>query len=97
MARLLIADKDQHSIEQMSVALQSDGHQIAVARSMEEAIRALHISRSDLLLLGGDGVTVRGCGTIRTDPMLVNLPVICIVANYELEARLDCFRQGADD
>ena len=97
MARLLIVDNDKHSIEQMSGALQSDGHQIAIAHSMEEAIRALHISRSDMLLYGSDGLKARECGTIRTDPMLVNLPIICIVANYELEARLDCFRQGADD
>lgn len=97
VARLLIADNDADAIKQISAALTADGHQIAVAHSMEEAMIGLRASHSDMLLLGADDQSPKQCSTIRTDPMLGNIPIICMVASNALEARLDCFRQGADD
>lgn len=97
MARLLIVDDDQHSIEQISTALQHEEHQIHAAHSSVEAIRCLRRDHFDMLLFGIKEDNTRVCTAVRTDPLRGALAVICLIPSDDLDARLSCFRAGADD
>lgn len=97
MARILLVDSDQQSIEQINAALQADEHQTIAIDSAAAATRILRRDRFDMLLLGIKDDSIRICATVRTDPLRGKLPIICLITPDDLESRLSCFRAGADD
>ena len=97
MAHILIIADNQQAIEQIGVALQHEGNQTTAAHNMDDAIRCLRRERFDMLVLGSSDDDLRLCAAVRTDPVLVNMPIICLSAHDDVATRLAFFRAGGDD
>lgn len=86
--RIILVDDDPLQLKALALLLTRAGHQVLTANS---AATALELARrehpdmvlADILMPGTDGFTL--CRQIRTDPVLGDIPVILITANYVTE------------
>jgi putative two-component system response regulator len=97
---LLIVEPDAATRERLSALCARDAcvpHQ-AVAGPQALALAAL--ATPDLILLGPglpDSQRADVCRQIRIDPLLKDIPVICIVTESDIGVRLKVLEEGADD
>ena len=98
--KILAVDDSPTYRDQVSEVLRSDGCEVVVARSGEDALELLAVERFDCVLLdltmpglGGE----ESCRRIKSEPRLRNLPVIIVSALEERSAMLRSFACGADD
>lgn len=97
---VLVVDDDQQNREILNRFLRSEGQQIILAASGQEALQTIHDHRIDLLLLdllmpGIDGLGV--LRTIRAGDQMRQVPVIMISGVDEIERVAACIEAGADD
>jgi CheY-like chemotaxis protein len=99
--RILVVDDDHEILDMTSMLLSSEGHDVAVAASGEEALQRLREDgHPDLVLLdinmpGLDGWEV--LRILREDGTLDRLPVIMFSVNFEIREKLRAMQQGAAD
>lgn len=96
---ILIVDDEVSNIEILSAVLEED-HDIYFATSGDEAITTARAALPDLILLdvlmpGTDGYEV--CASIKSDPLLADVPVIFTTALGDQEAEVKGLELGAID
>jgi two-component system, OmpR family, alkaline phosphatase synthesis response regulator PhoP len=98
MARVLLVDDDQSSLDVMRKLLQIEGHEMDWAPDGERGLALIRQLRPDLVIcdvimphLGGYAVLE----TLRADPQLAAIPVLLFSAAMNEEARAIARRRGA--
>jgi CheY-like chemotaxis protein len=98
MARVLLVDDDQSSLDVMRKLLQLEGHEMDWAPDGEQGLALIRQLRPDLVIcdvimphLGGYAVLE----TLRADPQLAEIPVLLFSAAMNEEARAIGRRRGA--
>ena len=97
---ILIVDDLQSVRVYLAELLTEQGYHLAFAASGEEALSTASFLIPDLILLDVmlpemDGFEV--CQRLRTDPLLVEVPVIMVTALNDLVSRLRGLEVGVDD
>lgn len=98
MARLLVVDDEPDIVCFVRRALESDGHQVSVARDGTQGLRSALVEQPDLVILDllmpdVDGRAVlSGILTDRPDQRVLVLSAAC-----DDKARVDCLERGATD
>lgn len=96
--RLLIAEEDAALAGFLRRGLESEGHQVEVVANGQAALEAIWTEMPDLAILdlkmsgGEDSDLLR---SLRASG--ASLPVLVLTSGADLEARLACLDQGADD
>jgi CheY-like chemotaxis protein len=100
MARVLLIDDDQASLDYMRQALRMEGHELAWADDGERGLALLREFRPELVIcdvvmphLGGYAVLE----TVRADPQLSAIPVLLFSAYMTDEARAIALHRGATE
>lgn len=100
MARVLLVDDDQSSLDFMRKLLQIEGHEMAWAPDGEQGLALIRQLRPELVIcdvimphLGGYAVLE----TLRADPQLSDIPVLLFSAAMNEEARAIGRRRGATE
>jgi diguanylate cyclase (GGDEF)-like protein len=96
---ILIVDDEVSNIEILSAVLEED-HDIYFATSGDEALATARVTLPDLILLdvlmpGTDGYEV--CASLKSDPLLADVPVIFTTALGDQEAEVKGLTLGAID
>lgn len=100
MASLLIIEDDPDLAELMAITLRSAGHSIQLAADGGAALLALRTTTPDAVLLDimlPDIVGFSLCETLRRRPETAHVPILCVSACAEAEARPIALESGADD
>jgi two-component system sensor histidine kinase/response regulator len=97
---LLVVDDDAANRDVLSRRLKRQGHEVRTAISGSDALRLMHATAFDLVLLDimmpdMDGYQV--LGSIKADDQLRHIPVIMISALNEVQSVVRCIEAGADD
>jgi len=97
---ILVVDDDLSNLDMLSRRLEFQGHEVARARSGQEALDMMHARVFDLVLLDimmpdMDGYEV--LAKLKADELLQHVPVIVISALNELNAVVRCIEMGAAD
>jgi DNA-binding response OmpR family regulator len=97
--RVLVVDDDEEVAHSVAAALRRN-FQVAVVYSGIEAIKEAHrhpphIIVLDIIMPGMDGFET--CRELRSDPLLVNIPVLFLTALGHPEDRVAGFKAGGDD
>lgn len=97
---LLVVDDEANNRDVLSRRLTRQGHAVRTALNGREALKMLHESAFDLVLLDimmpdMDGYEV--LGRIKGDPHLQAIPVIMISALSEVQSVVRCLEAGAED
>ena len=99
--RILVVDDDHEILDMTSMLLGSEGHEVSVAASGEEALQRLREdARPDLVLLDINMPGLDGWEVLRIrreDGTLDALPVIMFSVNFEIREKLRAMQQGAAD
>lgn len=101
MATILVIDDDELVSRTIQRTLKIvHGHQVMVANNGIEGLQLAHRHQPDLFILdvmmpGMDGYQV--CRQIRSDPLLMHLPVLFLTAKLKDDDKIEGFRAGADD
>jgi two-component system OmpR family response regulator len=96
--RVLVVDDERELSDLVLRALEREGHAVRVARSIDEAERALAEAVPDLLVLDlmlGDGSGLDLCRAIRRRGQ--RMPILVLTAHGEVPRRIEGFEAGADD
>ena len=98
--RILIADDDIDVASAIEVNLELEGYEVFLSQNGTETLEQALKLRPDLVLLdvvmpGIDGFEV--CRRIRSDPRLLNCPVILLTAKSRIDDKIRGFSAGADD
>lgn len=96
---ILIVDDEISNIEMIGAVLEDD-YEICFSRSGEDALQTVHTAAPDLILLdivmpGLNGYEV--CRRLKSDPALVDVPVIFTTGLHEIEDEVRGFAVGAVD
>jgi len=98
MARVLLIDDDQASVDSMRQVLRMDGHELAWAADGEQGLALVKQLRPELIVcdvvmphLGGYAVLE----TVRADPQSSQVPVLLFSAFMNEEARAIALQRGA--
>lgn len=97
---ILVADDEPSIVLSLQVLLQKAGFEVRVARTGEEALKAVEEAVPDLILLDAmmpkrDGYDV--CQSLRTNPTLKELPIIMLTAKSRDVERQKGMALGATD
>lgn len=97
---VLVAEDDLMLAEMLVRGLQSQGHQVLMARDGQQGLRVARDKHPDLLVLdlvmpGLDGMEV--CRRIRGDPQLNGMLILMLTAKNEMGDIVRGFQAGADD
>ncbi|HSJ57364.1 MAG TPA: response regulator [Anaerolineae bacterium] len=100
MGTVLIVDDDRNNLHLLSRILESRGYTVCAADSGAAALRSVHASPPDLILLdivmpGMSGLDV--CARLKEDERTRDIPVLFVTALGTVEDKLDGFRVGAVD
>jgi len=98
--RILIVEDEESIIELLSYNLSRNGYQVSAVSSGEEALKSIHKSPPDLVLLdlmlpGLDGLDV--CKAVRNDSRTALIPIIILTARGEESDIVVGLELGADD
>lgn len=97
--RILVVDDEEDLCEILQYNLASNGYEVDVANSAEEALK-LDLIKYDLLLLDvmmGEISGFRMARIVREQPKLSKIPIIFVTAKVSQNDRLTGFTVGADD
>lgn len=100
MPLILVVDDLPLNIEYLEEELMGLGYEVVGAADGEEALRRIHETRPDLVLLDLSMPKLDGIGVLealRADPEHRRLPVILLTGRKELEDRVKGLDAGADD
>ncbi len=97
---ILLAEDNEANISTISGYLEAKGYRILLARHGEAAIELARTQQPDLMLMdiqmpGMDGL--EAIERIRSDPNLVNIPIIALTALAMTGDREHCLAAGAND
>jgi len=97
---ILIVDDTLTGRKALELLLREDGYQLAFASNGDDALRRARQLAPDVILLdvmmpGMDGYEV--CFRMRTDPMLLDVPILLLSSLTERGERLKGIEAGADD
>jgi len=98
-ARILVVDDEEDLCEILQFNLESEGYEVEIAYSAEEALKK-DLASFDLLMLDvmmGEISGFKMAGMIRKNEKLANLPIIFITAKDTENDMLTGFNIGADD
>lgn len=98
--RILIVDDDPVNLETLKICLETEGYQIFLASSGEEALESIDLFIPDLVLLdvmmsGMNGFEV--AGRIRQNWDLVTLPIVVLTAKSQLKDLEKGYLVGVND
>lgn len=98
--RILAVDDSPTYLDELGIVLRSEGYDVVMARSGQDAIDMLAVQTVDCILLdlvmpGLDGHET--CRRIKDSPVARDIPLIMLTAVEERSALLDGFSTGADD
>ncbi len=99
MAYILVVDDEEDLCEILQFNLETDGHDVDVAYSAEEALK-LNLKQYDLILLDvmmGEISGFKMAHILRNDEQLCDLPIIFLTARDTENDLLTGFNVGADD
>lgn len=99
-ASILIVDDTLTGRKALELLLKADGYQLAFASNGNDALRRAKELKPDVILLdvmmpGMDGYEV--CNRMRTDPTLLDVPILLLSSLTERGERLKGIEAGADD
>lgn len=99
LPRVLVLDDDQSLTELLSDLMQAEGYKVVVYNSSKDVLYMARQFLPDVLLLDImmpeiDGYDV--CRFFKSDPELQRTRIVVLTARDGLEARLKCYRAGAD-
>ena len=97
---ILVVDDNKENLKVVSNFLKTEGYQIALAISAEDARRIISENPIDLILLdvmmpGTDGFTF--CRQLKEDPEFIEIPVIFLTAKTETSDLVEGFKAGGVD
>ncbi len=98
--RILAVDDSETYLQELADMLRTEGYDVALARSGEEALELLAVQPVDCVLLdlimpgiGGQDV----CQRVKSTPTLRDTPVIMLTAREDRDAIIEGLGAGADD
>jgi len=98
--KILAVDDSQTYLEELAATLRTDGFDVVLARSGEDALEMLAVQPVDCILLdllmpglGGKAT----CRWIKTAPVVRDIPLIMLTAIEDREAMIEGLGSGADD
>jgi len=96
-AKILVVDDDEALAEMLQIVLRQEGFDPALCHNGQQALKAFHDNKPDLVLLdlmlpGRDGVDV--CRDIRAES---GVPIIMLTAKSDTNDVVDGLEAGADD
>lgn len=98
--KILTVDDSETYLQELADALRSDGYEVVLARSGEEALRLLAVQPVDCILLdllmpgiGGQET----CRQVKAFPATRDIPIIMLTALEDREAIIQGLGAGADD
>jgi DNA-binding response OmpR family regulator len=98
--KVLTVDDSETYLRAVAAALGTDGYDVALARSGEEALELLSVQPVDCVLLDllMPGIGGREtCQRIKNAPGMRDIPVVMLTAVDDHEAMIQCLGAGADD
>ncbi len=96
---ILLVDDDPSAIQLMSRILADEGD-LRFASDGQAALRLAHDTIPDLMLLDAEMPGMNGfqlCETIKSDPLLADVPIIFVTSHREAEFEVTGFELGAAD
>jgi len=99
-ANILVIEDDDIVSRTIERCLRRDNYRVSLANSGVEGLQLAHKRIPDLVILdvimpGMDGYTV--CKEMRSDPLLINVPILFLTAKAKDEDKILGFNAGADD
>jgi putative two-component system response regulator len=99
-AEILVADADDASVRFLRRLLSREGHQVAVAETMEAALAACAVKPPDIVLV--DLVEPRGqgfelCRNLKNQPATRFIPVVILTSQSDHRDRMRGIEAGCDD
>lgn len=100
MSKILIVDDDPHILDVVAFTLEKAGHSVIRASDGDHALLHVRSSRPDLMVLdvglpGQSGLDI--CRTIKSDPLIAEMPILFLSARDEEIDRVLGLEMGADD
>mgnify|MGYP001347608680 CR=1 FL=1 len=100
MARLLIVDDEDSVRDVLRQLFEYEGHEVALAASGDEAIRAVGRTKPDVVFLdvkmpGKDGLT--WCAELKRDPRYARIPIVLLSARGQERDREQALKSGATE
>ena len=97
---ILIVDDVEDNLEILGDLLTFDGYNVQTALSGEEALKKVHMSRPDLILLdilmpGMDGFEV--CTALKADESTKDIPVVFVSSMTDIDSKVNGFKVGGID
>lgn len=98
--RVLVVDDDANILRMLSGLLQARGHEIAQARSGDDALAKVQSFAPDAVLMdvvmpGRDGIEV--CRELKADPATAPIPVLLVTGVRDRGERIRGIEAGAND
>ncbi|NLL83679.1 MAG: response regulator [Lentisphaerae bacterium] len=97
---VLILESDKTSLNRLTTIFEPDGYAINAATAAPQALAMASLMMPDLIIFGSslpDKECTDVCRQIRIDPLLRDIPVICVTAHNDAVARLRVLEVGADE
>jgi DNA-binding response OmpR family regulator len=98
--KILAVDDSETYLQQLAEALRSDGYEVVLARSGEDALELLAVQPVDCILLdlmmpglGGEET----CRRVKNAPVMRDIPVVMLTAVEDRDAMIQGLGAGADD
>jgi DNA-binding response OmpR family regulator len=98
--KVLAVDDSEPYLQQLADALRSEGYEVILARSGEEALQLLAVQPVDCVLLDllMPGIGGREtCLRVKSAPVMRDIPIIMLTALEDREAMIEGLSAGADD
>ena len=98
--RILIVDDDPDALTLIGLTLERRGYSVFKAGGGSEALTMIDSNHPDLVLLDlmmphMDGYEV--CRRIKSDPRLLDIPIVMLTAKAQMASQVEGYRVGADD
>jgi two-component system, NtrC family, sensor kinase len=98
--KVLAVDDSETYLQQLADALRSEGYEVILARSGEDALDLLAVQQVDCVLLDllMPGIGGREtCRRVKSVPVMRDIPIIMLTAVEDREAMIEGLGAGADD
>ena len=95
--RILVVDDDVAVNRLIGAILQNEGWEISSARDGEEAIRMVHESLPDLIILDMTMPKLSGLEVCRQVTSLFRIPIIMVSAQFDMDTKAQCLSAGAQE